>query len=96
MVQVIHRPPREEDIPLRVDVVAHAPEDLARVVDAVVDRNFGEVGDDETAQLAASIRADEEMVHHGVSSKLNADWTFLTHLRDKGHRAHLHHRRSSR
>jgi NTE family protein len=34
-----------------------------------------------------SIRADEEMVHHGVSSKLNADWAFLTHLRDEG-RAH--------
>ena len=31
-----------------------------------------------------SIRADEEMVQHGVSSKLNADWGFLTHLRDKG------------
>jgi NTE family protein len=37
--------------------------------------------------LIHSIRADEEMVHHGVSSKLNCDWTFLTHLRDKG-RAH--------
>jgi NTE family protein len=31
-----------------------------------------------------SIRADEEMVKHGVSSKLNPDWTFLTQLRDKG------------
>ena len=37
--------------------------------------------------LIHSIRADEEMVQHGVSSKLNADWAFLTHLRDEG-RAH--------
>jgi NTE family protein len=37
--------------------------------------------------LIHSIRCDEEMVHHSVSSKLNADWTFLTHLRDQG-RAH--------
>ena len=28
--------------------------------------------------------ADEEMAHYGVSSKLNCDWGFLTHLRDKG------------
>jgi NTE family protein len=34
--------------------------------------------------LIHSIRADEEMVQHGVSSKLNPDWGFLTHLRDKG------------
>jgi NTE family protein len=34
--------------------------------------------------LIHSIRADEEMVQHSVSSKLNADWAFLTHLRDKG------------
>lgn len=34
--------------------------------------------------LIHSIRADEEMVHHDVSSKLNPDWHFLTHLRDKG------------
>jgi NTE family protein len=37
--------------------------------------------------LIHSIRADEEMVHHDVSSKLNPDWRFLTHLRDQG-RAH--------
>ena len=34
--------------------------------------------------LIHSIRADEEMVQHDVSSKLNAEWEFLTHLRDKG------------
>ena len=37
--------------------------------------------------LIHSIRADEEMTHYGVSSKLNADWSFLSLLRDKG-RAH--------
>ncbi len=48
----------------------------------------GKLSQDEAKQmLIHSIRADEEMVHHGVSSKLNSDWTFLTHLRDKG-RAH--------
>jgi NTE family protein len=31
-----------------------------------------------------SIRADEEMCEHGVSSKLNADLEFLIHLRDQG------------
>lgn len=31
-----------------------------------------------------SIRDDEEMAHHDVSSKLNTDWHFLTHLRDTG------------
>jgi NTE family protein len=34
--------------------------------------------------LIHSIRADEEMAGHGVASKLNADWGFLTHLRDRG------------
>jgi NTE family protein len=34
--------------------------------------------------LIHSIRADEEMVQHGVASKLNPDWDFLVHLRDKG------------
>lgn len=34
--------------------------------------------------LIHSIRADEEMVQYGVSSKLNPDWGFLTQLRDKG------------
>jgi NTE family protein len=48
----------------------------------------GKLSTDEARQmLIHSIRADEEMVHHGVSSKLNADWRFLTHLRDEG-RAH--------
>jgi NTE family protein len=31
-----------------------------------------------------SIRADEPMAEHSVSSKLNTDWNFLTHLRDEG------------
>ena len=48
----------------------------------------GKLSQDEAKQmLVHSIRADEEMVHHGVSSKLNSQWSFLTHLRDKG-RAH--------
>jgi len=48
----------------------------------------GKLSEDEAKHmLIHSIRADEEMVHHGVSSKLNAQWSFLTHLRDKG-RAH--------
>jgi len=34
--------------------------------------------------LIHSIRADEEMVHHDVSSKLNPDWTYLQQLRDAG------------
>jgi NTE family protein len=34
--------------------------------------------------LIHSIRADEEMVHHSLSSKLNAEWEFLSHLRDMG------------
>ncbi|MBI5277454.1 MAG: patatin-like phospholipase family protein [Burkholderiales bacterium] len=34
--------------------------------------------------LVHSIRADAEMVQHGVASKLNPDWEFLVHLRDKG------------
>lgn len=31
-----------------------------------------------------SVRSDEEMVTHSVSSKMNTDWKFLTYLRDKG------------
>ena len=31
-----------------------------------------------------SIRADDTMAQHGVSSKMNTDWDFLTHLRDEG------------
>jgi len=34
--------------------------------------------------LIHSIRSDEEMADYDVSSKLNTDWTFLTHLRDRG------------
>ncbi|PJD94516.1 MAG: alpha/beta hydrolase [Legionella sp.] len=34
--------------------------------------------------LMHSIRADEEMSSYDISSKMNADWNFLTHLRDKG------------
>ncbi len=34
--------------------------------------------------LIHSIRADETMAEHSVSSKLNTDWNFLTHLRDEG------------
>jgi NTE family protein len=34
--------------------------------------------------LIHSIRADEEMVRLGISSKLNPDWNFLCHLRDIG------------
>ncbi len=48
----------------------------------------GKLSTDEARRmLIHSIRADEEMVKHGVSSKFNADWRFLTHLRDEG-RAH--------
>jgi NTE family protein len=42
--------------------------------------------DEAKHMLIHSIRADEEMAELGVSSKLNADWGFLTHLRDKGRR----------
>ncbi len=34
--------------------------------------------------LIHSIRSDETMTELGVSSKLNADWDFLCHLRDRG------------
>jgi PPOX class probable F420-dependent enzyme len=37
---------------VHMEGVAEFTPDLARVVDAVVDRNFGEVGDDETAREA--------------------------------------------
>ena len=41
----------------------------------------GKLSQDEAKQmLIHSIRADEEMVQHGVSSKLNSQWSFLTHL----------------
>src|SRR4029079_8521750 len=33
-----------------------------------------------------SIRSDEEMVQHSVSSKMNTDWKFLTHLKEQGRR----------
>lgn len=31
-----------------------------------------------------SIRSDEEMVQYDISTKMNANWDFLTHLRDRG------------
>src|SRR5262249_22749312 len=34
-----------------------------------------------------AIRDDDEMMHHGVATKLNPDWEFLTHLRDVGRTA---------
>jgi NTE family protein len=37
--------------------------------------------------LIHSIRDDEEMVRHGVASKLNPDWDFLCRLRDRGRMA---------
>ncbi|MGE8941764.1 patatin-like phospholipase family protein [Leptospira interrogans] len=37
--------------------------------------------------LIHSISDDEEMNHHSIESKLNPDWTFLTHLRDAGRKA---------
>jgi NTE family protein len=37
--------------------------------------------------LIHSIRADEEMSHLGVASKLNTDWGFLCGLRDRGRAA---------
>ncbi len=44
-------------------------------------------GDEFKLMHVHSIRADEQMVHHDPSSKMNANWEFLTHLRDQG-RAH--------
>jgi NTE family protein len=52
-------------------------------VSSLIER--GKLSPDEfKLMLIHSIRADDEMVQHGVSSKLNPDWGFLTHLRDKG------------
>jgi NTE family protein len=52
-------------------------------VSSLIER--GQLSPDEfKLMLIHSIRADEEMVRHGVSSKLNPDWGFLTELRDKG------------
>ncbi len=52
-------------------------------VSSLIER--GKLSPDEfKLMLIHSIRADEEMVQHDVSSKLNPDWGFLTHLRDKG------------
>ena len=34
--------------------------------------------------LIHSIRTDDEMAQHSVSSKMNTDWNFLIHLRDLG------------
>jgi NTE family protein len=55
-------------------------------VTSLVER--GKLQPDEAKQmLIHSIRADEEMTQYGVSSKLNCDWGFLSHLFEKG-RAH--------
>jgi len=52
-------------------------------VTSLVER--GKLSPGEAKQMwVHSIRADEEMVQYGVSSKLNCDWAFLTHLRDRG------------
>ena len=52
--------------------------------------DHGKLSEDEAKRmLIHSIRADEEMAHHGIPSKLNAEWSFLTHLRDKGRAAVL-------
>ena len=45
----------------------------------------GQLDRDEYRQMHVhSIRVDGEMCGLGVSSKLNADWEFLSHLRDRG------------
>src|ERR1700686_4688984 len=45
----------------------------------------GKVNDDGLRRLLIhSISADDVMAKLGVSSKLNADWDFLLHLRDAG------------
>ena len=55
---------------------------VSRLIDeeAVDDRRYNKM-------LVHSIRDDEEMAHHGISSKLNPDWDFLCHLRDAGRTA---------
>jgi NTE family protein len=40
-----------------------------------------------THMLIHSIRDDVEMAQHGVASKLNPDWDFLCHLRERGRAA---------
>ncbi len=45
----------------------------------------GKVAADEMKEMYVhSIRSDETMCELGVSSKLNADWDFLSYLRDRG------------
>lgn len=39
---------------------------------------------DMKAMYIHSVRSDDEMSAHSVSSKLNTDWRFLTYLRDRG------------
>jgi len=48
--------------------------------DALDDRRYSKM-------LIHAISDDEEMGHHGVSTKLSPDWDFLCHLRDAGRRA---------
>jgi len=43
-----------------------------------------ELGERLKTMLVHSISADDVMLRLGVASKFNADWTFLTHLRDAG------------
>lgn len=58
-------------------------------VTSLVER--GKVAEGEMKKmLIHSIRSDETMTGLGVSSKLNADWGFLCHLRDRG-RAEAEH-----
>lgn len=55
---------------------------VSRLIDneALDDRRYSKM-------LVHSIHDDEEMAHHGVATKLNPDWDFLTHLRDSGREA---------
>jgi NTE family protein len=52
-------------------------------VTSLIDR--GKLSEDEFKRMRIhAIRADEQMVQHGASSKVNADWHFLLRLRDEG------------
>lgn len=55
---------------------------VARLVDdhLLDDRRYAHM-------LMHSIHDNDEMVHHGVATKLSPDWNFLVHLRDKGRAA---------
>ncbi|MBV1694074.1 MAG: patatin-like phospholipase family protein [Hyphomicrobiales bacterium] len=55
---------------------------VARLIDAEA------LDDSQYARmLVHSIRDDDEMMKHGVASKFDTDWAFLTGLRDAGRRA---------